>query len=228
MNITKEGMKLFNNTYFLYFILFLAITNVLGYLVTNKLNAIAFFVLVSLLTYQFNKNMSVVLLVALLTTNLLMINGAIREGLENNDLEEENEEEEKLETIDPELKKGLDILKKTDDVEEAKSILEDLEPEGVSSRINQDKRTILDNASTLEEAYANTKEDKLTKEKIVDTMQNMKEEITDMIQGFDFKSLTGLAGLAASFEDEDEDDSFIGHTQKPRLMQKVGTRKFVM
>lgn len=80
MGFANEVSKLFNNKYFLYFMVFLAATNILGYLVTNKLNALVFFVLTSILTYQFNKNMSIVLLVALIATNFLMANKKVYEG----------------------------------------------------------------------------------------------------------------------------------------------------
>ena len=82
MSFASESSKLLTNKYFLYFMIFLAATNVLGYLVTNKLNAVIFFVLVSLLTHQFSKNMAVVLLVALIATNFLMANKMMREGFE--------------------------------------------------------------------------------------------------------------------------------------------------
>ena len=82
MSFVKECSKLLTNKYFLYFIVFLASTNVLGYIVTNKINAIIFFILVSLLTYQFSKNMTVILLVAIIATNFLMVNKRMREGLE--------------------------------------------------------------------------------------------------------------------------------------------------
>lgn len=42
MSIANEASKLLTNKYFLYFIVFLAVSNVLGYLVTNKLNAVVF------------------------------------------------------------------------------------------------------------------------------------------------------------------------------------------
>jgi hypothetical protein len=83
MNIQKEASKLFTNKYFLYFILFLAVVNLLGYLVTNKINAIIFFILIGVLTFQFSKNMAIVLLVALIGTNFLISSKIIREGLEN-------------------------------------------------------------------------------------------------------------------------------------------------
>jgi uncharacterized membrane protein YciS (DUF1049 family) len=83
MSFASEASKLLTNKYFLYFMVFLAATNVLGYLVTNKLNAVIFFALVSLLTYQFSKNMAIVLLVGIIATNFLMANRRMREGLEN-------------------------------------------------------------------------------------------------------------------------------------------------
>jgi hypothetical protein len=83
MSFAREASKLLTNKYFLYFMVFLAATNMLGYLVTNKLNALIFFALVGLLTFQFSKNMAVVLLVAIIATNFMMSNKLMREGLEN-------------------------------------------------------------------------------------------------------------------------------------------------
>jgi len=83
MSFANEASKLLTNKYFLYFIVFLAVSNVLGYLVTNKINAVIFFALICLLMANFSKNMIVVLIVAIIATNLLMVNGKMREGLEN-------------------------------------------------------------------------------------------------------------------------------------------------
>ena len=83
MNFASEASKLFCNKYFLYFIVFLSATNVLGYIVTNKVNAAIFFALVAFLMTNFSKNMAIVLLVAIIATNLLMANKSTREGLEN-------------------------------------------------------------------------------------------------------------------------------------------------
>lgn len=85
MGFTKEASKLLTNKYFLYFMVFLSATNIIGYLVTNKLNAVAFFIIVGLLSYHFSKNMAIVLLISLVATNFLVANKKIREGLENND-----------------------------------------------------------------------------------------------------------------------------------------------
>ena len=85
MSFASEAAKLLTNKYFLYFIAFLAITNVMGYLATNNFNAVAFFVLVCILSYNFSKNMTIVLIIAIVATNLLMVNKSMREGMTNGD-----------------------------------------------------------------------------------------------------------------------------------------------
>jgi len=119
MSFGKECSKLLTNKYFLYFIVFLASTNVLGYMVTNKINAIIFFILVSLLTYQFSKNMAVILLVAIIATNFLMVNKRMREGLEGqtkNDTSTNNNDKpadstqnvlNKITDVDPEIAEAI-------------------------------------------------------------------------------------------------------------------------
>ena len=135
--------KLLTNKYVLYFVVFLAITNILGYLITNKIRPVIYFALISLLTSYFSRNMIVILLVGLLVTNLLVSNNII-EGLSNNDnmmLSEEDDmllaeddmilaeddmilaeddmilaeedNEDRLMDIDEELKNGVDALRET-------------------------------------------------------------------------------------------------------------------
>jgi hypothetical protein len=129
MSFATEASKLLTNKYFLYFIVFLAATNVLGYLVTNKINAVIFFALVSLITYQFSKNMAVVLLIAIISTNFLMANKKMREGLENKVVENEiNIDSESLSKIvdkDPEIANAIDVLKKSKDDEEVRKQLKE-------------------------------------------------------------------------------------------------------
>jgi hypothetical protein len=121
MRLSSEASKLVTNKYFLYFMVFLAATNILGYLVTNKLNAVAFFGLVSLLTYHFSKNMAVVLLIALIATNFLMANKMMREGLEN----QTAPSLEKVSNTDPEIATALPIVKNAKDNEEVTQKMKD-------------------------------------------------------------------------------------------------------
>jgi hypothetical protein len=88
MKVPKTLDNLFQNTYFLYFIAFLAIFNVFTYIIINNFNAIVMFILIAYITYLFSKNMAIVLLVALLLTNLFMTSNKNRkEGMENNTTE---------------------------------------------------------------------------------------------------------------------------------------------
>jgi hypothetical protein len=123
MSFASEASKLLTNKYFLYFMIFLAATNVLGYLVTNKLNAVIFFVLVSLLTHQFSKNMAVVLLVALIATNFLMANKMMREGFEA-DASSDSPSLEKAADRDPQIAKVLPIVKQSRNNDEVKRLQE--------------------------------------------------------------------------------------------------------
>jgi hypothetical protein len=66
--VNKSVGNLISNKYFLYFVLFLAITSLLGYLQKHNFNAIVFFILVGFVTYYFSKNMVVVLLTAIIAT----------------------------------------------------------------------------------------------------------------------------------------------------------------
>ena len=181
MSFVKESSKLLTNKYFLYFIVFLASTNVLGYIVTNKINAIIFFILVSLLTYQFSKNMAVILLVAIIATNFLMVNKRMREGLEGIDNKTTSDNTtpnltqnalNKITNIDPVIANAIPIVK--DDQTTSPPLdpnnndlnnksKEKTAPMGVGSSVSnkQSSKTSehlgprLDYAKTIEDSYQN-------------------------------------------------------------------------
>ena len=138
MNIASEASKLFTNKYFLYFIVFLSASNVLGYIVTNKVNAVIFFALIAFLMTNFSKNMAIVLLVAIIATNLLMANKTMREGLESGTIDavKDNVDPEKLDSVDPDLGKGLKALKSTGNTDAAKEKLNEKKT-SVSSEVEE-------------------------------------------------------------------------------------------
>ncbi len=63
---------LLKNKFVLYGVLFFAVTNVFGYLMTANYEAIVFFSLVGYLTSEFTKNNILIALIALMSTNLLL------------------------------------------------------------------------------------------------------------------------------------------------------------
>lgn len=127
MSFSSEASKLLTNKYFLYFMVFLAASNILGYLVTNKINAVIFFALVGFLMSNFSKNMAVILLGSIIATNLLMANKTMREGLENATTNTTTNtttiDKDKITSVDPELSEGINALEETGNVEKAKEKL---------------------------------------------------------------------------------------------------------
>lgn len=82
MKVPPVVKKMLGNKYVLYVVLFLSITNILGYLGSQDFNALTFFVVVAFLTTYFSKNMIIVLLVAMISTNFLSMSNRIPHTIE--------------------------------------------------------------------------------------------------------------------------------------------------
>lgn len=140
---------LLKDKYVLYVVLFLAVTNLFGYLMMRNFDSIVFFLVVGFLTSYFSKNMIIIMLVAMLTTNLL---GAkmfmTKEGLEGMKKEEKEEKDKK--------KKKHTIKKENLETLNPSSLNEAIDEEdgGDNGEIRGHKPKI-DYASTLESAYDN-------------------------------------------------------------------------
>ena len=80
MKLPKSFLKMLENKYVLYFVLFLAVTNLLGYMILGNINAVIFFILVGFLTSNFTQNMIVVLSIPLILTSILMVGKKVKEG----------------------------------------------------------------------------------------------------------------------------------------------------
>lgn len=219
MKFPSEVSKLLTNKYVLYAVVFIAVANVLGYLVTNKLNAVVFFGLIAFLTSNFSKNMVVILLVALVATNLLMSNKFTREGLDNMGPEKKEikeEDKKKKEEDKKKEKKQQEVVKPKEDKKEKfgnkhASKLSNAAP------VNSDGGSRIDYTSTIEGAYDNLDKilggegiTKLTgdtqklmeqQQKLFESMQSMApmiENAKGMLDGFNPEDLKGLAGIASS------------------------------
>lgn len=71
----------------LYVVLFLAITNIFGYLMLRNFDAIVFFFVVGFLSTYFSKNMIIIMIIAMISTNLLVgskLLGSYKEGMATN------------------------------------------------------------------------------------------------------------------------------------------------
>lgn len=212
MSIASKASKVLTNKMFLYFVFFLAITTVFGYLMAHNLNAVGLFALIGILMYQFSKNMAVVLLVCVLVTNLIMSTRSMREGLENG--EDSKKPVKKTVPPPPSNNESGPIVPVNEEVSPDLNGMESMKnkanKKGGSGRI--------DYASTLEEAYDNldqilggdgiknltndTQKLMAKQQELFQSMQAMTpmlNQAKQMLEGFDMKSLEGLAGLASNF-----------------------------
>jgi hypothetical protein len=94
--INKTTTKLLTNKMVLNVVAILAFLNIIGYLMMGKLNDVAYFIIIAILTRYFSKNMIVVLGVPLVITNLLACKCAVTEGMNNRmDSNQNNENKQK-------------------------------------------------------------------------------------------------------------------------------------
>jgi hypothetical protein len=83
MGFTKNVAVALQHPYFLYFMAFVAATNVLGFLVTRQWLAIVCFGLLALVTSWATQEKALILLAAVLGTHLWMSSSNLQEGLQN-------------------------------------------------------------------------------------------------------------------------------------------------
>lgn len=165
MKVPSSVSKVLTNKYVLYFVLFLAVTNVLGYVVMGQLTAALFFIVVAYLISNFSQNMIVVLGGALLFTNILMVGNTVKEGLTNPDAKKSSDTKPDKKASAPimpvEEDKTADTSLHTsaaatheDNKEETDA---DVKPHNKSDEamnvMSNKRRNRIDYASTIEDAY---------------------------------------------------------------------------
>ena len=171
--------SLMKNKTFLYFVLFIAVVNAFGYLMMRQFEAVMLFVLVGFLTTYFSNNMIVVLLAAIVVTNIYAsprLNLKYKEGMEGH--KDEKDHEEETEEEDEEDKEGLVALQPAD-----------LPPNGKKSKI--------DSAGTLEAAYDHL--DKLLESDAINKMSDETQKLANQ-QDKLMKNIDKLEPMLSSAE----------------------------
>ena len=120
----------------LYVVLFLAVTNLFGFLMARNFNAVIVFLLVGFIATYFSRNMIVVLMVSMVVTNIVSGVKMIKEGMENKEEEEKDKKDE-------------------EDEEEKKQGMTTLSPASLDDDKKAKKKPKVDYAGTLEAAYDN-------------------------------------------------------------------------
>jgi hypothetical protein len=134
----KDSMK---DKRVLYVVLFLAVTNLFGFLMARNFNAVIVFLLTGFVTSYFSRNMIIVMLVSMVVANIVSGTNSlrmIREGMENEDKEKSDDESDKKE-----------------DKEKMTTLSPASLDEEDSSRKKLNKKPKVDYAGTLEAAYDN-------------------------------------------------------------------------
>lgn len=109
--------KMTKSKYFLYIMLFLAISTVLGFLSMQNYRAVVLFVVVAFAMHHFTKNMGVVLLTAIIVSNVISVKSTI-EGMTHSG--KSDEDAEKAKSYGKNMSKGNKNKKSNggDDVED--------------------------------------------------------------------------------------------------------------
>jgi len=85
MKFNSTVTSLLTNKTVLNVVSFIALLNVIGYAVMEKINNVLFFIVLAILVKYFSKNMIIVLGVPLIVVNLLSLkSGSVFEGMETN------------------------------------------------------------------------------------------------------------------------------------------------
>jgi hypothetical protein len=217
MSISSQTSKLLTNKYVLYFVLFLAVTTVFGYMSMNDTNTVILFILIALVSRIFTKNMIIILGLSILITNLLVVTRTHKEGLENN----EQEKQKQTSNSDVPVVEQNTTPTPTPtpaSTKENTSNVDGMAPNIDMSNVKKIGKNRIDYASTLEDAYDNldsilgsdgikqltsdTKNLMMKQQELFKSMENMApmlETAKGMLEGFDMKSLQGLASFAGGF-----------------------------
>ena len=163
--------QLLNDKNVLYIVFVVAILNLLGYLITNNLEAVVFFLIVGFLSTYFSKNMIIVLIIAIVTTSIFATTRTpkviytTKEGMGNMRAEIKEKVQEKKNNSDEQSDSSNSTSSNSQMRDKISSQKNDSEPQtegmdGIQGEPQNQSKTKgkgnrIDYANTLEKAYEN-------------------------------------------------------------------------
>ena len=211
-SINKPVNMLLTNKYVLYATLFFSITNVLGYFSLQDFESLTLFILVGFLTSYFSKNMIIILLTAMVTTNFILGAKITREFMAGMSLQKTSLASSKVkgETITGvELKnKKKALFENMSNMKEG-STDDDAAVGGGDNDIDYDK-SINESYKNLEKLIGGDGMSNLTRDttalmdrqkQLADSMKTLEPMLNnakDMLKGFDMKNIEGLSKMVKS------------------------------
>ena len=151
-----------NHPFVLYFVLMVALANLLYLSVGGNMAFAVVFLLVGFLTSFFSKNMTVILVIAIVATNVLQFGSGVRvsEGLENKEDEEEEgfsegaeDEDEKKEVDEKKEEKKEEVDEKNDDKKDDKKKKEGMnmdKADAAVERISEKQKQLVEKIEKIE------------------------------------------------------------------------------
>ena len=97
--VKNNFMRMTNNETFLYVMLILGITTVLGFMSVRNYNAVILFIVVAFAVRYFTKNIGVIMLVAVILSNIISVKSTI-EGMRNEKGKKNDKKKDKKENVD--------------------------------------------------------------------------------------------------------------------------------
>lgn len=148
MKVNSTVSKILTNKWVLNIISFLALFNVIGYMVMGNFNNVIFFIILAVLVRNFSHNMIIVLGTPLVIVNLFAMRNGIFEGMTNPDTDKNKskDEDKTKKTMDSPMKTGTEAQSDIISADAAKK-----DSFEVGRRKNGASK--IDYASTIEDAY---------------------------------------------------------------------------
>lgn len=221
--------KLLNDKNVLYVVFVLAILNLLGYLVVQNTEAVAFFLIVGFLTTYFSKNMIVVLIVAMVATSLFTATKTSYRSVKEGMTDSSSQRQETKDSIKSKMDQKKQVLKEkkqtaqtaqtAQSAQSDTSSGDDDEVEEVEElTVASQGKNRVDIVANLSEAYNNLQktvgeggvqgltnqtETLLTQQKQlmdnITTMQPFLETAQGFMDKLDLSSLDGIGDLLSNF-----------------------------
>ena len=229
--------QLLNDKNVLYIVFVVAILNLLGYLITNNLEAVVFFLIVGFLSTYFSKNMIIVLIISIITTSIFATTrspkviyttkegmGTMREGKKNIG-KSLDKDAKKVDKDAQKEKVGQDVTSAGVNAAATEG-MDGIQGEPQNQSKTKGKGNRIDYANTLEKAYENLQSkigeggvDGLTQQtaSLVTQQKELMDNITKMTpfietaEGFlnnlNLDGLEKMGGLLSKFTGKKNEDS---------------------
>ena len=154
MKVNSTVSKILTNKWVLNIISFLALFNVIGYMVMGNFNNVIFFIILAVLVRNFSHNMIIVLGTPLVIVNLFAMSNGTFEGMENkSDAESDKKPAKKAEVIKEKKNNGSPMLPGTDALDSNIISADAAKKEDFEVGRRKNGASKIDYAATIEDAY---------------------------------------------------------------------------